>query len=347
MLETEQFVKLADMAPSWLSNDIRSTSVAGDNPFYILRSIAHKLYRVETEGQLDPADHTEIDAVKEPDLDYSSPLITRIPFKRSRRYLFDLLAKTTLYSDLTVMVTPYTWSATLNSESCYAEEHFERHEGFSEVLALNHRYAEAVRAGRAIFLPERLRLDHWGARGYREYNYIAPQWQRAEDMAYLPANYLPTKLGHAAHVDLTFFNRVVLPYFPEANLLDVARIYEGETDSFMKFGRLLNRKMRDVSQAVTVEQVKELMEEIRDEAEKVSVEARKLGKTRFLRNAQVGFFGICTGACLASSIMTKEIVALTGSLSLWQLWQSQLTLSKEKIDLKANDFYIPYLLIKK
>jgi hypothetical protein len=256
----------------------------------------------------------------------------------------NMLSKTTLYSELSVVVTPMR-----------IEDVFLRYSGgdrrdyrgvYSSLFSHNRRYHSLVSAGRCVFLPRVFRSDEESAGGsWWRHDYVAPLHQNPNEMTYLPTNPKGVRLGVSPFQDLFIYERLLLPYFPGAELVDVATISQKETDSFLRFNRYLTKKLGELDSSQSANDVRDIIDEIKYGAAELRIEARKLAKSKLLRNAQLGYFGVTIAALLTLDVgLVKEIAGVSGSVNLLQLLQSEFGIRKHIEDLSKSDFYVPYIL---
>lgn len=253
-----------------------------------------------------------------------------------------LLQRTTLYSDMSVVVLP------VDVESMYLSyslsDTLRRGPEYDAVVTANLRYPELVRKGRCLFLPRSYTHKEESMSEWSMGEFTAPVLQTSDQLTFTPANAAPTRLGRSPFVDMAVFERLVLPYFPQASLLDVVSIAEHETDQFVRFGHYLNRKLRDIGQAATEERLEDLMDEIRDSVTDLERKAQKIRKSTALCNFQIGYFGVAIGLLFGPVEIAHVVAAITGAVNLTQIAVNSINIQRDRLDLESTDLYVPYLL---
>lgn len=257
----------------------------------------------------------------------------------------DLLRRLTIYSELVVVVVPGHVSGTNTSYSLPGKIMTDDAEraAAEEIFALNRRHADLVETRRCVFLPSTLAL-HWGSVSEDiSYGYTAPLLSTGDAGAYCPVNGNRSVFGDPA----TFLmcKQVVLPYFPDADLLTLARLQDEETDAFTRFMCFLKSRVAALGQTDSERAGRDLLDEIDHGVAGLSLEAEKLARSRVLRGAQVATFAVSLGALLfpATPVVTT-VAGVLGSVSALDMLREWQARKNAETELRRSDFYIPLLL---
>jgi hypothetical protein len=293
-------------------------------------------------------------------LDYKFPKVTAatiVPatsFEDAQKYA-NLLRKTILYSDFVVIVLRQRLDgralqhleklAVLHDLNLPGgEEDPTRRDpdhwmkALDAVLTPNRHYQDLVAAGRCVFLPSRLDVYQPPAGSNR---YLPPV-VCGKQQPYIPLN-RRSILSDA--FELFIYKNLILPYFPEVDLLALSKIQNEETDSFVRFTYYLKRRLSQLADLQNEDQVEDVIEEIDYEVAALRLEAQKLSKSRLLRGAEIASFSISLGAFASSfNPILGGISGLLGSVTVLGLLRERAARRKDVIELKKSDFYIPYLL---
>jgi hypothetical protein len=140
------------------------------------------------------------------------------------------------------------------------------------------------------------------------------------------------------------FKHVLLPYFPGADIVRVAKLRDEETDSFIRFSYYLKRRISEIANATSLERIDSMMEEIEHETAGLRIEARKLRNSRLLQGAEVASFTVSLGALISGSGTVMGVAGIIGSVTALDFLREWTSRKKAVLDLKKSDFYIPYLL---
>ena len=148
---------------------------------------------------------------------------------------------------------------------------------------------------------------------------------------------------------MLIYEKIVLPYFPNARLSDVADIAEKETDSFVIFNTNLRKRLREIGNATSADDVKEIGEELQSGAAALAIEARKMAQGKLLRGVEVGLFSVSLGAIIASrgAVFPSGLAGVTGSVTLLDLLKEVTARRQSKLTLAQSEFFVPYLLRQK
>lgn len=252
-----------------------------------------------------------------------------------------MLQRSALYSEISVVVMPLRVK---NMEISYSAVGADRrdYDAYQELFRYNRRYASLVAGGRCVFLPRRYTFDAESTWGWSRSDYTAPLLQDPTSLTYLPVN---LRLGRSPYQDLRVYETFMLPYFPEASLDDVAAIAQKETDSFILFNMYLTKQLGRLSNPESAEEWSEVIEEIRAEVARLHIEAKKVARSKVLRDAQIVMFAVSLGTVLAAhNVKVDDIAGILGSVNLLQLLQGELQRRDDSDKLRQSEFFVPYLL---
>lgn len=268
--------------------------------------------------------------------------ILPLPPAGSINFITNILQKTTLYSDLTVLVCPYTvryFGSRLSSG---------RHDWDPEVadiLNANAPFCSLLERGRCVFLPEHCITELEMSIVTDTVECSAPVRQTSSRLEFLPLNTsldIPTPQR-----DLFLLETVMLPYFPNASLQLIADVASKETDSFIRFTHYLASRIADIGAAPDARDLERIVAEIRDEAVALRFEAKKLASMRAFRKVEMATFAISIVALLFSAIgALQSLAAITGGATLLQIARGHFQAREAMLDIKKSQFYIPYVIDK-
>jgi hypothetical protein len=155
--------------------------------------------------------------VHEPKLINGSTIVPLLE-SRTMRLAGEMLTKTALYSELSVVVTPTTiedLSIGYSLGPVGTEMDGRGYEtGYNLIFDYNMPYRSLVAAGRCVFLPRLHRRENedingsWGCD-----DFTALLLQNPNEMRYLPTNLSPTSWGRSPFRDLLVYDTLLLPYF--------------------------------------------------------------------------------------------------------------------------------------
>lgn len=255
-----------------------------------------------------------------------------------------IIDKTALYFRTTAFTVPGTIGVTDSYEGVVRH----RLSGGSciDTLArLSRSYVDLVDSGHVAFLPTRADTLFVSGKLYRETRSTAPLVQQPRSLRLMPMNVGAVFTESPPDdYDSLIFERVTLPYFLGAPHDVLARVQDVETDAFVRFIRWLSRRLAtlDTSDRSALTEVRW---EIEDGVDKVNVAARKIGSTRFMRGVELGFFTLNLGVLIGvHSGSAAQIAGVTGSVTFLELVRSLATYRRDRIDLRASDFYLPWLI---
>jgi hypothetical protein len=252
-----------------------------------------------------------------------------------------MLQRSALYSELSVVVMPL-WAKDM--EISYSAVGADRrdYDAYQELFRYNRRYASLVASGHCVFLPRRYTFDAESTWGWSRSDYVAPLLQDPTSLTYLPAN---LQLGQSPYQDLCVYETFLLPYFPEASLDNVATIAQKETNSFVLFNRYLTKQLSRLSNLCSSEEWSDVIEEIRSEVARLHIEAKKVARSKLLRNAQIVMFAVSIGAVLGvHNVKLDDIAGILGSVNLLQMLQGEFQRRDDSDKLRQSEFFVPYLL---
>jgi hypothetical protein len=219
-----------------------------------------------------------------------------------------------------------------------------------KTMLFNLRYRSLVETGHVIFLPRELDRLSEGVSGHGQSIARAPLLQDPEGLRFTPINAVVTDTTNLlAHHSVDLVAEFLLPYFPNANLQDIARIKDTESDSFILFNSYLKRRLAALAEAQSLNDIADMHEEINAGIARLRIEAKKVADSKLLRDAEVGSLGLSLVAVTGGDpALTRIMAGVVGSASLLGLLRSFSEIREKKLDMRASEFFIPYLLdIKK
>ena len=217
--------------------------------------------------------------------------------------------------------------------------------GFWPILEQLISNRELLERGRCAFLPSRSRYYTDSISSGGNDSHSAPFAQDVANIRLTPENPVARSPFH----DVLIYEKIVLPYFPNARLSDVADIAEKETDSFVIFNTNLRKRLREIGNATSADDVKEIGEELQSGAAALAIEARKMAQGKLLRGVEVGLFSVSLGAIIASrgAVFPSGLAGVTGSVTLLDLLKEVTARRQSKLTLAQSEFFVPYLLRQK
>lgn len=312
--------------------------------FYVVRNLCLGLFSKENECYLH-RDHRfggMVDSVRTLPRMMSASIV---PAGRTREVRYaELLRKTTLYSDTVIVVLPEVLDGT---DTNYSVSGLIRTQGTTEGLdkiwSLNAQYGELVKDLKCIFLPNR--IDYTFDSPSDQYNetLTAPLIQRVtSEYPYLPLSHRSVLLDSD---EMFLYKHLLLPYFPDADLLTIARLKDDYTDAFVRFTAYLKTRVREMVSAQSTVEMDDIIADIEGEIATLSVVAKKISQTRLMRGVSVATFGLSLGAVMhASNTIATSVAGVVGSVTVIQLLKEFAECRKIVTDLEGSQFYIPYLL---
>lgn len=248
-----------------------------------------------------------------------------------------VLRKTSLYSDPVIL--------TLDVDLEFEQDRptAASHSDTVQVLKLNSLFRDLVEPGLAAFLPRRLFDDYdGGCDNQLDYTtYSVPLLQHGSEPRYLTVDAQPIIPGTR---DYMIYKNLFLPYFPEASLVDVARIAQDERDSFVKFNLMLKRRLAEVAKADSTTTVAAVMDEIMEGVATLNLEAEKIGKRWPGPGMTASTFAVSLAALVANNPVVTGAAGVLGSLSLLEVLKEFRQRDTEKAALKASPYYVPYVI---
>jgi hypothetical protein len=253
-------------------------------------------------------------------------------------YYTSLLRKTILYADTTILVPPVDVRIeNLSREGEYRGD-------IANISHLNASHQDLVRRGACVFLPRTV-TEYWdGSCGDDPALtvYRSPLVQSAGVVNHLPLSAQPVLPGTR---DFFIYKHLLLPYFPRASLVDVARISQEETDSFARFNHFLRRRLAEISGCESAARVEDIISEIEDEVAKLRIEAHRVAAGAMKSRFSWGLFSVSLSALLlGGSPVLASISGVLGSVSLFEILKEFVGSRQERVSLTASPFYVPYLL---
>jgi hypothetical protein len=252
------------------------------------------------------------------------------------------LKKTALYSDVSVVIIPETVSSMFLG---YAGGLRWNWSDYEKLFKHNLRYLSLVTAGRCVFLPRQYTYQEEKLGGnWASVDYAPPYLQRPQELRHLPVN-VPLSSSRPPLGSIFLCETFLLPYFPTATLDDIVTLSRTETDSFVLFNHYLTKRLSQLSESQSIEQLSDIADDIRYGISQLRLEARKVAKGKLLRNLQLAFFAVSVVAMVvADTTLVRDVSGILGSVNLLQVIQGELDMRKQAIDLRKSDFYIPYVL---
>jgi hypothetical protein len=330
-----ELIELADLARMSLERGNENIDLnAGD---LLIDHLCQKIYG----GHLYRNDGWETEILRRSGPTVVTRSMLPLPPDSDLRYITSVLQKTTLYSELTVLVCPY--SVRYFARVDYSDGGGAPDQAVAEILRANAPFHSLLKGGRCVFLPQYYRSEIMRTIATEVTEYSAPMLQSSSDIGLLPLNtsiYTPT-----LQRDLFLLNNIVLPYFTSIDLDLVAEVAAKETDSFVRFTHYLASQIAAIGAAPDAKDFERIVAEIRSETAALRIEAKKLASMRIFRGAEVASFVISIIAVLFSDIeILKSLATVVGTTTLLQLIRDYLDSKKTTLDLKKSQFYIPYIL---
>lgn len=272
-----------------------------------------------------------------------------IPVTHDFRHLLDQFIQwSTLYTDLSIFVLPSRIETTNIMYSAIGDSHAHIREDISELFSYNKKYKALVKGGKGIFLPTQRRKAVTSYTYHTIDDYTAPLVQRPESYIFTPLNAKNNIFSGKAYQDFWIYKDIVLPFFKGVSIEELIKIAKNETDVFLRFNHFLTQRLKNISRATAASQLLEISDEIDYQIRGLKIEIDKLRRIKLLQAAELTFFTISISALLFSNLdLLKQTAGLLGSINLYQLLKDYSSYSKDKLDLKKNDFYLPYLLSTK
>jgi hypothetical protein len=176
---------------------------------------------------------------------------------------------------------------------------------------------------------------------------MPPLVYREQDSPYLPIN--PARGIFRDPKDFFLYKHVLLPYFPDVDLMTLARLHDDETEPFVRFTHFLKRRVGALSEASSTSGVQSIVDEIEYEVAALTIEAKKLSANRILDGVHMSSFAISLGAMLSpvSPGVAGAIAGVVGSVTVLDLAKEWRARKEKELDLKKSDFYVPYLLMRR
>jgi hypothetical protein len=139
--------------------------------------------------------------------------------------------------------------------------------------------------------------------------------------------------------------RFLLPYFPKADLEDVIRIKDTESDSFLLFDSYLRQRLAALSEAQSLNDIDDILAEIAAGTARLRLEAKKVAASKLIRNAETGSLVLSlVGMAFSDPAYARMVAGMIGSASVISLLKSFSEVRGKKLDMRANEFFVPYLL---
>lgn len=255
----------------------------------------------------------------------------------------EVLAKASLYSDMMVLVVPETLHTMTTSYSAAGWLRDYDTAAVRRLMSLNRQYSDMVRNGRCLFMPERMTYLFSSMSEEVLSDYAPPFALNSHEDPFVPLDRRSPLLDSR---EMFLYKHILLPYFPGLDLLSVSKLRTDETDSFIRFSTFLWRRVRALADAQSVGGITEIIEEIEYEVSALRLEAKKLEKTRSLRDVKMALFSVSLGAMVLGSAhpAVQAASGFIGSVAAIDLLKELSGYRREQIDLRKSDFYIPYLL---
>lgn len=215
------------------------------------------------------------------------------------------------------------------------------------LIMYNTAYSQLVRRNRLLFLPATVSGSNEERGNFYSAHYAYSGSPVDPCQPDLPLNLRNLAPARSAVDSFLVFDRLLLPTFPQATLEDVARIATQETDSFIVFSQYLSQRLRLIPEATGRADVQDILDEIQAGVLQLNMQAKKLAGSRLLRGAEMGVASVSLAAAVGVNADSAQVIAgIVGSSGLLQVLRSHDAARRDKLDLKASNFYIPYLLSK-
>lgn len=294
-------------------------------------------------GTLD-SDKTEI--VSPPPIENG----TLIPWRNDAKAIDlvpDVLRKTIFYTDLAIFILPYNLTSSYISYSGGLR-------GFDtaaveRIFNINSRFLKYVNEGQVIFLPQLFMHEASSLSDFNVARFEAPYYQDMLRFTYLPLNQSPqlSKL-YGMVEEMLIYKNIILPYFPDASVTELLKIKKNETEAYERFKYVLRNKLSELRDVTRAEAITNIFEEIDYEIQSLIIESKKLLNLKVMQGINLSFFGISLLAILTASLdIPKELASMVGTMSVLNLIKEQVSFRNKNLEMKKNDFYIPYLFYKK
>jgi hypothetical protein len=341
---TDRFSKILQKAPT-SQEELRAFMSIGANyneACFCILQLCEVFYGVSGyQGTGDMGSREGLESIERPKLQDATLL--PVPNSYGPNDAAKLLSYASLYSRQGVLVLP------LDIEDGYISysggPRGRTPDTVLKTMFFNLHYRDVIESGRLVFLPRHTRdwftslIDH-----YDKYT-DAPFLQDPQALRFTPVN-----VGLQSTIDLLRRNETVpvaeflLPYFPAANLEDILRIKDTESDSFALFSSYLGQRLASLSEAQSLTDIDDIQAEIAAGVARLRIEAKMVSGSRLMRNAEIGLFGLSVVAAASGANVMEHIIArVIGSASLISLLRSFNEVRDKRLDMRANEFFVPYL----
>jgi tetrahydromethanopterin S-methyltransferase subunit F len=259
-------------------------------------------------------------------------------------FVTTVLERTLLYSGFTALVAPVDLSLLYTSYSMNDSIRGFSQGGVDRIVSANLRHRDLVAQGRCAFVPASSTFQWGSASSDWRHRVKAPLLVQPSNSAYRPLNLRRP----AAHLEdaLWIYKEIVLPYFPQADLDLVAKVAENESESFRRFNSWLGRSLSRLSAATTTDEIEAVLEEIDEQIDLVSRDARRVSRLRSFRNIDLGVFVIGLGAAAAAPEGKDLLAGFLGTASFLDLIHNMVESRSARTELRQGTFFVPWLLQK-
>lgn len=270
---------------------------------------------------------------------------TIVPISGKRkRFVYDFTRWAALYSEFPIFVLPTSISKFYDYTVDERPLDFLKSD-LDEFIQVNRSYLKILRAGRGIFLPSRFSTITNHRNAFRATDYRAPLIQNLQQLALIPINPRDNIAKGRATQEYIVYKQVILPFFKLSNFDDLIKIARNETEAFRKFNHFLREKLPSINNIQSASELRGVLQEIDYEVANVELEYKKLSQMKMLQGVELGFLTISLCALVFSDVsLIQQIAGVTGSISILDILRDYLEYKQGLLEIKKNDFYLPFLL---
>lgn len=168
--------------------------------------------------------------------------------------------------------------------------------------------------------------------------------QEVGALNFLPLNMVNVDLPEEVDRRAIVYKELRLPFFKDVSIETIGKIARNESDSFSLFNSWLTKRVGDLVQSSTDNGFESLLSEIDEGVARISVEAKKIRTLRALQGCELTTFGLSLCALIPSAPAALHgVAAVTGTMTAVELIKEYTERRKQRTNLKANTFYLPYL----
>ena len=331
---------LAPFCEKLLASADHGDDIGGDAK--AIHDIAAKLFGVESEATAGWERELRSNWPEEasPSIDVAS--VVPVSDATDTAFVTTILERTMLYSGFTALVMPVELSLLYTSYSANESiRGFDRTD-VDGIIEANLRHESLVTQGRCAFVPASSTFLWGSASSDWKHRVEAPLLVQPSDCAYFPLNrYRPAARLEDA---LWVYKRIVLPYLPGVDLEVVASAAENESEAFRRFNSWLGRALSRLSTAAAVDEIDGIFEEIDEQVEVVSRQARRIGQLRSFRNFDIGIFVVSLAAAVQAPEARELIAGFFGTSSFLDLMRNTVEVRAARQELRQSAFFVPWFL---